>query len=425
MKQWLYLAVCLPLLLAACSDKVDALHFNEAEQVFEISKASELRYLNEVADILTGGNLKSDSGKEVQGKDARIKLISDIEIRGDWTPIKAQIKELDGNGHTIIFDDVECNMNVEDKFSYLNFGLFERLEGATVKNLTIAGNIMLSVKDSSFKYSLTVGALASWVDGGVVENSVSKVNIYFCDKKGLGDVTLGGLIGYSGNFNGEGITLRGKVINEGNFILEQCRGVTVGGVMGGIGDLNLATPTINGNVRVENKGDISVSWVWSTKTLNHVGGVLGQCSISSREVEHLYNSGNISLNTQNAVIQLKVGGVSGSMEHQGPPAFIYATDLYNSGTIEVKGDITDKYSCIGGVVGSFGGCVFHQVINDGKIIFLNKNSAFVGGLLGAESTLKGNSYLHSCCKDHVGAFPIWNKELSVSQYDVCKKNHIH
>lgn len=420
MKQWLYLAVCLPLLLAACSDKVDALHFNEAEQVFEISKASELRYLNEVADILTGGNLKSDSGKEVQAKDARIKLISDIEISGDWTPIEAQIKEFDGNGHTIIFDDVECEMFKTGNVPSLNFGLFERLEDATVKNLNLSGNIMLNLDNMSSGYFLKVGVLVATFEGGVVENCVNKVNVHVGDKQGTGIVTLGGLIGYSGNSNEVGITLRGKVANEGNLTVEHCYSATVGGV---IGNINLANPTINGDVLVENSGEISVSWDCNAKTLNSVGGVLGECSIIGCDVEHIHNTGNISLNTQNAAIEINVGGVSGSMNHKDFSSFIYGTDLYNSGMIEVKGDIIGKVSCIGGIIGDFGGCVFHQVINDGKIILPQKNSAVVGGLFGEENMLKANSYLYSCCKDHVGAFPIWNTVHEVSKFAECKKEH--
>ena len=47
MKRMVYLVACLPFWLTSCEEKVTALHFNEAEQVFEIGKESELRFLNE------------------------------------------------------------------------------------------------------------------------------------------------------------------------------------------------------------------------------------------------------------------------------------------------------------------------------------------------------------------------------------------
>ena len=41
MKRMVYLVACLPFWLTSCEEKVTALHFNEAEQVFEIGKESE------------------------------------------------------------------------------------------------------------------------------------------------------------------------------------------------------------------------------------------------------------------------------------------------------------------------------------------------------------------------------------------------
>lgn len=41
MKRIAYLVACLSLWLTSCEEKVTALHFNEAEQVFEIGKESD------------------------------------------------------------------------------------------------------------------------------------------------------------------------------------------------------------------------------------------------------------------------------------------------------------------------------------------------------------------------------------------------
>lgn len=134
MKRMFYLVACLPFWLTSCEEKVTALHFNEAEQVFEIGKASELRYLNEVLeanqlmmeDKIT---LASDAGKEIPAKEACIKLMNDIEISGEWTPIKLPIRKLDGNGHTIIFNEVR--MVIEDNIdTWVRVGLFEDFGGA-------------------------------------------------------------------------------------------------------------------------------------------------------------------------------------------------------------------------------------------------------------------------------------------------------
>ena len=98
MKRIAYLVACLSLWLTSCEEKVTALHFNEAEQVFEIGKESELRYLNEVLEanplmVKDRIALTSDTGKEVPAKEACIKLVDDIKISGEWAPIKLSVRE--------------------------------------------------------------------------------------------------------------------------------------------------------------------------------------------------------------------------------------------------------------------------------------------------------------------------------------------
>ena len=69
MKRMVYLVACLPFWLTSCEEKVTALHFNEAEQVFEIGKESELRFLNETFEIkdknMEAQTLLTDAGKEL------------------------------------------------------------------------------------------------------------------------------------------------------------------------------------------------------------------------------------------------------------------------------------------------------------------------------------------------------------------------
>ena len=85
MKRMVYLVACLPFWLTSCEEKVTALHFNEAEQVFEIGKESELRFLNETFEIkdknMEAQTLLTDAGKEIPADEVRIKLVKDIEIR--------------------------------------------------------------------------------------------------------------------------------------------------------------------------------------------------------------------------------------------------------------------------------------------------------------------------------------------------------
>lgn len=422
--------VCLSIGWTSCSEKTDALHFNEAEQVFEISKLSELHFLSKLTEdnpLLIDVNLKTKTGKEIPATQARIKLINDIEISGKWTPINAPIKELNGNGHTIIFDDVEFIVEDSEKSFFYYFGLFGELgteENAIVKNLTLTGDIFVKSKKKSKYYSLVVGALAGGFKGGTIENCINKTNIHIYNQRGLAKIWLGGLMGGIDNYHDTGTFLHGKIQNEGNLTIEQCAEANTGGIAGWVFDLN--DITINKNVQVKNKGNISVLWANRApeSSNNAVGGVFGNFTIPGGDVEHLHNSGNISLDTQGTAITLEVGGVCGCLEHQDYSKYMYATDLYNSGTIEIRGGIINKLSCVGGIAGSFGGCSFHQAINKGQILLPKINNGKVGGLLGEESRIKGNCYLYSCCKDLATTHPIWNTVISGKNSRLkCKDNH--
>ena len=132
MKRMVYLVACLPFWLTSCEEKVTALHFNEAEQVFEIGKESELRFLNETFEIkdknMEAQTLLTDAGKEIPADEVRIKLVKDIEISGEWTPIKFPVREFDGNGHTITFDGIRVVIEESSK-GVFDVGLFEEMGG--------------------------------------------------------------------------------------------------------------------------------------------------------------------------------------------------------------------------------------------------------------------------------------------------------
>lgn len=59
--------------------------------------------------------LLTDAGKEIPADEVRIKLVKDIEISGEWTPIKFPVREFDGNGHTITFDGIRVVIEESSK----------------------------------------------------------------------------------------------------------------------------------------------------------------------------------------------------------------------------------------------------------------------------------------------------------------------
>ena len=239
MKRIAYLIACLSLGLTSCEEKVSALHFNEAEQVFEIGKESELRFLNETFEIkdknMEAQTLLTDAGKEIPADEVRIKLVKDIEISGEWTPIKFPVREFDGNGHTITFDGIRVVIEENSQGSF-SAGLFDEMggeKGTVVKNLTLAGDMAIDAQKREDSYILSVGSLAGEFKNGCIENCTSKVNISFADNKGICTLWLGGLIGHLNSYGSEvEVSLRGKVVNEGNITVNPCSNADIGGVIG-------------------------------------------------------------------------------------------------------------------------------------------------------------------------------------------------
>ena len=424
-----YLVACLPFWLTSCEEKVTALHFNEAEQVFEIGKESELRFLNETFEIkdknMEAQTLLTDAGKEIPADEVRIKLVKDTEISGEWTPIKFPVREFDGNGHTITFDGIRVVIEENSQGSF-SAGLFDEMggeKGTVVKDLTLAGDMTIDAQKREDSYILSVGSLAGEFKNGCIENCTSKVNISFADNKGICTLWLGGLIGHLNSYGSEvEVSLRGKVVNEGNITVNPCSNADIGGVIGMV--TNYGKVFIKGDVCVENKGNLTVQWKADAQPEhNCIGGVFGQFWTNETDIGHLHNWGNIRLDTQNTSAAFNIGGVCGNLQPHNYER-IYPLDLYNAGNIEIKNDLTSEYSCVGGIIGSFGGCSFHRVINEGRIVLSGKGSEYISGLLGAESPIHGNCYLHSCCIDKVGDYPVWNISYHpVTKQVPCKENH--
>ena len=294
---------------------------------------------------------------------------------------------------------------------------------AVVKDLTLAGDMTIDAQKREDGYSLLAGSLAGEFKNGCIENCTSKVDISFADNKGICTLCLGGLVGDLDSYGSEvEVALRGKIINEGNLTVNPCSDAYIGGVIGRA--TNYGKIFIKENVCVENKGDLTVQWKADAQPdHSYIGGVVGLFKTNETDIEHLHNWGNIRLDTQNTSATFNIGGVCGELTPHNYER-IYPLDLYNAGNIEIKHDLLAEFSAIGGVIGSFGGSSFHQVVNEGKIIVSGKGCKYISGLLGSESSIHGNCYLYSCCVDKVGAYPVWNISYHpVTKQVPCKENH--
>lgn len=145
-------------------------------------------YLIESADALLQLAAAINDGNNA---DICVRLADDIVIDGSWTPFGKNAVfpfrgTFDGDGHTV-------TVTVDDPdLSY--FGFFGCLEDATVKNLTVCGEVYCS---EPYAY---VGGIAGRARGNVtLEQCVSRVNVSALAR---GSAGVGGLIGgYDANMD--------------------------------------------------------------------------------------------------------------------------------------------------------------------------------------------------------------------------------
>ena len=312
---------------------------------YEISTADELENFR---DIVNRGGA---------GANAHAKLMNDINLNGNatnqWIPIGNIISgdpyegTFNGAGHTISGLYIKNTSNDTDYQ-----GLFGRVNGGTVKDLTVSGNVSGGMHVGGIVGYNGTGATVSncyntgqvngsdHVGGVVGLNSGTVENCYNTDSV-KGDWYVGGVVGRN----------YGSVQNSYNTGtvsgLDSVSGSYVGGVVG----WNVSS----GNVKnCYNTGSVSGP---DSGTGNRVGGVVGY---NRGTVENCYNTGSVT----------GVTGVTGSSDYVGGVVGYNrgtVKNCYNTGTVQnlsVSGTVSGKMY-VGGVVGynnggSVTGCYFLQ-----------------------------------------------------------------
>lgn len=183
-----------------------------------------------------------------------------------WDPIGKRTNWfqgiLEGNGHTI------SGLYV---YGMSDVGLFGYVNGATIRNLTVAGEVHVINNGESY-YS---GGIAGFITDGTIENCCNKTNI-----------TLG----------------TGTV-----------RGYNIGGIVGGIGPNATITGCCNlGNITVANS--------------THVGGIAGYM-VSTSHISYCYNMGTVWTD-ENGVASGIIGWYP-----QGPYPTDCVSYCYNAGQV--------------------------------------------------------------------------------------------
>ncbi len=232
-----------------------------------------------------------------------IKLTTDIDLASKtWVPIGGISPVVfsgyfDGDGHTI------SGLNVDGQPD--NGGLFGKIDGGTIANLTVKGPLVTGTKYAGGLSALmtngsTIINCITEIDkitcasaGGVIGRSSSGVKSYIigCVNKstvqtgGLGNAFTGGVIGVAGN------TEISYCLNEGNVSIDDAATATyrlAGGIIGCQGASDFPADVFN----CINTGNISTS----PKGTYFAGGISGRVShVLSGKVENCISTGEISV----------------------------------------------------------------------------------------------------------------------------------
>ena len=237
-------------------------------------------------------NIRENNYKNLLSASATITLTGNVDLRGSGVEQFTPSSELDifftgkilGGGHTLtlsigesarVNESESANVGLLKDISSVNIrsylGAFASMNGATVDELTVAGDIKLH---ADVKKGFFFGGLAAYSKNGTVTISGCTTKVKLTLSKGSVGASLyaGGFIGnvFGKTFSITGSTLAANIIQESNYSYD---GIYLGGAMG------RATPgakvTFTGN---------TVSTIIDKKvnTLNaRIGGCFGELACSS------------------------------------------------------------------------------------------------------------------------------------------------
>lgn len=260
-----------------------------------------------------------------------IALANDIQVATTVAEFNAK---LDGCGHTITLTTA-------------NIPLFNKINGATVSNLTLA---TASPVTSPVCYDNSFGLLAckALASGTVCEvsNCTNTANI--------------------------------------NFVIGDYQGRIVGGLVGNASGCKL--------IDNHNSGTI-------ISDVDFIGGIVGSASNISMMTNNT-NSGDIIFRTTTSVRHaIYIGGIAGNLTGN-----INVTNCKNNGTILIDGMTDNEAIKCGGIVGeslsSFVGCSNYGTISCNNS---NSNSKIVGGIVGFNNTTDERNMINCCNEGDVEA----------------------
>ncbi|MGN1033520.1 MAG: GLUG motif-containing protein, partial [Intestinibacter sp.] len=261
------------------------------------------------------------------------KLIADIDLGGKpWSPIVPSgatwTGAFDGNGHAIT--GLYVNGEVGDSNANY-YGLFGRINGATIKDLTVKGRVtgnlyVGGIAGNAGSTSVIENCVSDVEvngkqgDGGIVGTTSGSAQVSKCVNYGEVNATLTQAGGIVGSSNGE---LVDQCVNKGDITAEENN---VGGIVGY--DYKTVTNcyntgTITGKIQSSTKG---------------IGGIVGYHS-NTKEISNCYNIGNVVCTQAD---ETNIGQIAGYVDSSSTIGGYYKQDLNIKGVGKATSSTTDN-----------------------------------------------------------------------------------
>lgn len=305
------------------------------------------------------------------------KLMNDIDLSEvNWVPLAFYYDQdqskyiqnyfsgtLDGNGHVITNMVMNYQSNPEDgrNILYRNMGLFSRVSGGEIKNLTLSNCSLLLGSENQDYTSPSAGFIGGSISNADLSNCHvidSSIAIYSCD---LFDTLVGGLIGeFDGNRNPyyphsviSNCSFSGSIEINADFADSFAENLICGGIVG-----NFTSGKI---IRSSNNAEIIINSEINSRENVFIGGIVGNLDVESdfdnsyySEISECYNSADITITniaySGFTAPTLYAGGITGRSSG-------LIKDVYNTGNIHCENSVSRKSSkrpvlaCSGGIVG--------------------------------------------------------------------------
>lgn len=267
------------------------------------------KMVNGDEDALAAIN-SSESSVKFSGK--TIYLKKDISLAaycgnglGSWEPISGFEGVFDGLAYTI--SDLYCNHSG-------SMGLFGELNNATIRNLTVEGEITRTI-DGTEGNILRIGGVATFVNNTTFVNCSSNVNITIDGYKSPISGDVGGLCAYANNSIFIGCQSSSAITDDHGPLYT---GFTIGGLVGD------ATNSNSFIACCKLKGFLD----GGTNESSYVGGIVGYATKKSEYKATLMVSCYTSINMYGRLPGLIVGALSYDNGHYD----LNATACYYSGS---------------------------------------------------------------------------------------------